>query len=117
MNFSEVEIEIDKTKIHVKKATGEAPVGPTGKPVKQEQPFSDSVISSPMVGVVHLEKQLKVGQKVAVGDVVAQIESMKLFNDVTSSQAGVVSQLYVKDGDPVEFHQSLIALTKDNKHV
>jgi len=110
MNFSEVEIEIDQTKIHVKKVMNETSSEPTPNHTSQEAKSANLVISSPMVGVVHLEKQLKVGQKVAAGDVVAQIESMKLFNDVTSPQSGVISELHVKNGDPVEYHQSLITL-------
>ena len=38
------------------------------------------------------------------------IEAMKTMNHVPSTQEGVISKILVKDGEPVEFGQSLISL-------
>ena len=38
------------------------------------------------------------------------IEAMKTMNHIPSTQDGVVSKIFVKDGEPVEFGQSLISV-------
>jgi acetyl-CoA carboxylase biotin carboxyl carrier protein len=116
MNFSEVELEIDQTKIHVKKgfdATTKQMVSVKPEQSQRDVTSDEFVIKSPMVGIVHFETPLKNGQKVRAGDVVAQIESMKLFNDVTSPRGGLIDDVRVQDGDSVEFDQPLLSIKKD----
>jgi acetyl-CoA carboxylase biotin carboxyl carrier protein len=44
------------------------------------------------------------------GQVIAQIESMKLFNDIKAPQAGTVQRLLVEDGEGVAYDQPLVEL-------
>ena len=73
-------------------------------------------VTSPIVGTVYLapepgaKKFVEVGQKVKKGQTIMIIEAMKTMNHVPSTQNGMVSNILVKDGDPVEFGQPLISV-------
>lgn len=65
-------------------------------------------IDAPMVGIFHLAKGVShVGAAVNEGQVVGAIESMKLSNDVKSRLSGVITEVLVDDGMPVEYGQPL----------
>ena len=51
---------------------------------------------------------VEVGSTVNVGDVVCIIEAMKLMNEIKAECSGKVTQICVKNGDPVEFGQVLM---------
>ena len=71
-------------------------------------------IVSPMVGTFYAAPSpeaapfVEVGKEIAVGDVVCIIEAMKLMNEIKAEQAGKVTQICVKNGDPIEFGQVLM---------
>ena len=72
-------------------------------------------ITAPMVGIFHATGcVIKLGMPVTKGQVVGSIESMKLMNDVVSSCDGVVLEILVEDGMPVEYGQGLFTLEIDN---
>jgi acetyl-CoA carboxylase biotin carboxyl carrier protein len=50
---------------------------------------------------------VKVGSRVNVGQVVCIIEAMKIMNEIEAEIAGVVREISVEDGQPVEFGQAL----------
>ena len=85
------------------------------EPVVSESP-TGNVVKSPIVGTFYAspapdkESFVKVGQKVKKGDVLFIIESMKLMNEVQSEFDGVVSQIYVKSGDGVEYGQPIMII-------
>jgi pyruvate carboxylase subunit B len=60
----------------------------------------EGTVVAPMQGLI-LKVAVKVGDKVALGDVVAVLEAMKMQNDVTASRAGTVTEVHVKEGDVV----------------
>ena len=71
-------------------------------------------ITSPMVGTFYAspspeaEPFVEVGSAIAEGDVVCIIEAMKLMNEIKSEHAGKVTQICVKNGDPIEYGQVLM---------
>lgn len=77
---------------------------------------SGNIITSPIVGTYYAapspEKPpfVKPGDIVNAGDVVCIIESMKLMNEINSEFSGRVAEIYVRDGEPVEFGQKLIRI-------
>ena len=85
-------------------------------PVAEEIDVSKIVIKSPIVGTVYLARELgakkfvEVGKKIKKGDSVMIVEAMKTMNHVTSTSDGVVKEICVEDGQPVEFGQKLIVL-------
>lgn len=82
----------------------QAPSGPAGTP-----------IATPMTGIFYASSSpdsppfVKVGDSVSAGDVVALIEAMKVFNEITAPQDGIVTAVIAKagqvvtEGDPLLF--------------
>ena len=90
---------------------------PTPAPVQavsQEPAHKGKALTSPMVGTFYsapspdAEAFVKVGQTIKKGDVVCIIEAMKLMNEIQSDFSGKVTEICVKDGQPVEFGQVLM---------
>ena len=53
---------------------------------------------------------VEVGDTVQVGDPLCIIEAMKLMNEIESDKTGVVKQILVENGQPVEFGQPLVVI-------
>ena len=73
-------------------------------------------VTSPIIGTAYhapepgAKKFVEVGKKIKKGDTVMIVEAMKTMNHVPSSADGVVREVCVKDGQPVEFGQTIIVL-------
>ena len=73
-------------------------------------------IDSPMVGTFYRSSSptsnvfTEVGQEVKVGQVLCIIEAMKLMNQIESDKAGVIKEILVNDGSPVEYGQPLFVI-------
>ena len=73
-------------------------------------------VTSPIFGTAYhapepgAKKFVEVGKKVKKGDTVMIVEAMKTMNHVPSSSDGVVKEICVQDGQPVEFGQTIIIL-------
>jgi acetyl-CoA carboxylase biotin carboxyl carrier protein len=78
--------------------------------------FNGQVVKSPMVGSFYRAASptsknfVEVGQSVQVGDTLCIVEAMKMMNQIQSDKAGVVKEILVENGDPVEFDQPLFIL-------
>jgi len=92
-----------------------APTSQTASPNEQPQETGQSV-TSPMVGTFYSAPSptakpfVSIGQKINQGDTVGIIEAMKIMNQIESDQSGTVVEILVKDGEAVEFGQSLIVV-------
>lgn len=75
-----------------------------------------NVVKSPMVGTFYIkpspdaEPYVEVGKQVNKGDVLCIIEAMKLMNEIESEFTGKVKEIYVKDGEPVEYGKPLFLI-------
>jgi pyruvate carboxylase subunit B len=69
----------------------------------------DGSITAPMQGLI-VKVPVKVGDDVALGDVVAVLEAMKMQNDIVTTKPGKVLEIYVKEGDVVSPNQALVAV-------
>ena len=84
--------------------------------VREEVEISGTVIKSPIVGTAYLapepggKKFIEIGKKIKKGDTIMIVEAMKTMNHIPSSLEGVVKEICVEDGQPVEFGQKLIIL-------
>ena len=85
--------------------------------VEEEIDLSDKIaVKSPIVGTAYLapepggKKFIEVGKKIKKGDTVMIIEAMKTMNHVPSTSDGVVKEICVDDGQPVEFDQKIVIL-------
>ena len=85
--------------------------------VKEEMDLSNKIlVKSPIVGTAYLaaepggKKFTEVGKKIKKGDTIIIIEAMKTMNHVPSTSDGVVKEVCVEDGQPVEFGQKILIL-------
>ena len=85
--------------------------------VKEEVSIDNSKkITSPIIGTAYLapepggKKFIEVGQKIKKGDTVMIVEAMKTMNHVPSPLDGVVKEISVEDGQPVEFGQTIATI-------
>ena len=84
--------------------------------IEEEIEVSGTIIKSPIVGTAYLapepggKKFIEVGKKIKKGDTIMIVEAMKTMNHVPSSSDGIVKEISVEDGQPVEFGQKLIIL-------
>ena len=73
-------------------------------------------VTSPIIGTAYhapepgAKKFVEVGKKIKKGDTIMIVEAMKTMNHVPSTTDGIVKEILVSDGQPVEFGQVLITL-------
>jgi acetyl-CoA carboxylase biotin carboxyl carrier protein len=95
-----------------------APAAPSeSAPAAEVSPASHpGAVKSPMVGTVYLSGEpgarpfVTPGGPVAEGDTLLIIEAMKVMNPITAPRSGTVRQVFVQDGQPVEFDQPLVII-------
>ena len=94
-------------------ATGEP--APAAEPAAPAEP-EGHIVKSPMVGTFYRSAApgakpfVEVGQTVKAGETVCIIEAMKLLNEIEADKDGVVKEILVENGQPVEFGQPLVLL-------
>lgn len=108
----EVEGEVFKVRVSgagmsVMPVAGAAPAAgaTTTPPLKN----SEGTVLAPMQGLI-VKVPVKTGDAVKLGDVVAVLEAMKMQNDIVTTVAGRVSDVYVKEGEVVSPNQPLLAV-------
>jgi acetyl-CoA carboxylase biotin carboxyl carrier protein len=124
-NLSELEYTEKDTKIKVSKnkvsvSNQSAPINNTNSPTELPKPISNvksgTEVTSPIIGTAYhapepgAKKFVEVGKKIKKGDTIMIVEAMKTMNHVPSTADGVVKEICVQDGEPVEFGQTIIIL-------
>ncbi len=77
---------------------------------------SSKVITSPMFGVFYSASSpdsqpfVTVGKSVNKGETVCIVEAMKIMNEITAEESGVITEILVNNGDVVEYGQPLFKL-------
>jgi acetyl-CoA carboxylase biotin carboxyl carrier protein len=75
-----------------------------------------NAITAPMVGTVYVSPEpgsapfVRVGDQVKDGQTLLIIEAMKVMNQIRSPRAGTVTQIFVRDGSPVEYGEPLLVV-------
>jgi acetyl-CoA carboxylase biotin carboxyl carrier protein len=84
-------------------------------PVAPPEP-EGHIVKSPMVGTFYRSSApgnpayVEVGSTVKEGDTLCIIEAMKLLNEIDADASGVIKQILVENGQPVEFGQPLFVI-------
>ncbi len=86
--------------------------------VQDSAPVVDEghIVKSPMVGIYYSSPSpdtspfVEIGQTVNKGDVLCIVEAMKIMNQIESEISGVISKIFVENGEPIEYGQALFAL-------
>jgi acetyl-CoA carboxylase biotin carboxyl carrier protein len=79
-------------------------------------PVEGHVVKSPMVGTFYRAASpgaktfVEVGDRVNPGDTLCIIEAMKLLNEIEADQGGVIKEVYVENGQPVEYGEPLFLI-------
>ena len=125
-NLTEIEITEKDTKIKVSKNNTSISSQPqitlpsssaasvTSIPTKKLK--SGIEITSPIIGTAYhapepgAKKFTEIGKKIKKGDTIMIVEAMKTMNHIPSTSDGIVKEICVEDGQPVEFGQTIIIL-------
>ncbi len=122
-NLTEIEYTEKDTKIKVSKnniSVNNQSITPKNESIsttKQTTSIKTGIeVTSPIIGTAYhapepgAKKFVEIGKKIKKGDTVMIVEAMKTMNHVPSNSDGIVKDILVKDGQPVEFGQVLIVL-------
>jgi acetyl-CoA carboxylase biotin carboxyl carrier protein len=125
-NLAEIEVTEKDTKIKVSKNISSNISQPSiaaynSQTEKSTSDNNQSVknvieVTSPIIGTAYhapepgAKKFIEVGKKIKKGDTIMIVEAMKTMNHVPSSSDGIVKEICIDDGQPVEFGQTLIIL-------
>ena len=125
-NLTEIEITEKDTKIKVSKnnvSIGNQPVSTSANISAGNENISEKLnlksgteITSPIIGTAYhapepgAKKFVEIGKKIKKGDTIMIVEAMKTMNHVPSTSDGIVKEICVEDGQPVEFGQTIIVL-------
>jgi len=120
--LSEIEIEHNGARIRVSRgsvaaaAPSAAAPAATASPAPASSAGNPGAVTSPMVGTVFTAAEpgqppfVKIGQQIKEGDTLFIVEAMKTMNAIPSPRSGVVKEICVENGAPVEFGQTLLIL-------
>ena len=123
-NLTEIEITEKDTKIKVSKnnvsisnqpqIASPNPSSTSAGTTSVQNVKSGTEITSPIIGTAYhapepgAKKFVEIGKKIKKGDTIMIVEAMKTMNHVPSTADGVVKEICVEDGQPVEFGQTII---------
>lgn len=86
---------------------------PVWKPRKTDVlPGTENSVIAPIPGVI-VEVNVKVGDRVAYGQVVCLLEAMKMRNPLRAAKPGIVTELKIQPGQHVHYHEPLIVITPE----
>ena len=119
--LTELEYQNGDTKIKVSKGTKIAAAGKVSETItinnKVELNDEEGIgVKSPIIGTAYLSAEpgakqfIQVGDKIKKGQTIMIVEAMKTMNHIPATSEGYVKSILVKDGQPVEFGQTLILL-------
>jgi len=120
-NLTEIEYTDKDTKIKVSKSNTVTPshavsVATTTSTSTEEKSkaTSGTEVKSPIIGTAYhspepgAKKFSEIGKKIKKGETVMIIEAMKTMNHVPSTADGIIKEICVEDGQPVEYGQTII---------
>ena len=117
IEYTEKDIKVKVSKSRESKSIETLPSVNEKKIIKEEVSIDNfKKITSPIIGTAYLapepggKKFIEIGQKIKKGDTVMIVEAMKTMNHVPSPIDGVVKEISVEDGQPVEFGQTIATI-------
>ena len=120
-NLTEIEYTDKDTKIKVSKSNttssnqvvSVAASNPVSNEIKSSV-VSGTEVKSPIIGTAYLaaepgaKKFVEIGKKIKKGETVMIVEAMKTMNHIPSTADGIIKEICVEDGQPVEYGQTII---------
>ena len=105
--------------VYVTGALAAAPDGASVTPPAEPPPAAEPeghVVKAPMVGTFYRSSApgakafVELGQAVKAGETICIIEAMKLLNEIECDREGVIKEILVENGQPVEYGQPLFLI-------
>ena len=114
----DTKIKVSKNNVFVSKENNAASSNsmPSDNTKSSSNKKSGIEITSPIIGTAYhapepgAKKFVEVGKKIKKGDTIMIVEAMKTMNHVPSPSDGIVKEISVEDGQPVEFGQTIATL-------
>ena len=120
-NLTEIEYTEKDTKIKVSKSNSSSSnqvisvaASTPESTEKMSKTISGTEVKSPIIGTAYhspepgAKKFAEVGKKIKKGETVMIVEAMKTMNHVPSTADGIIKEICVEDGQPVEYGQTII---------
>ena len=121
-NLTEIEYTEKDTKIKVSKSTNTVSTNssvatqltPSLNKETAKPAITGTEVTSPIIGTAYhapepgAKKFIEVGKKIKKGETVMIVEAMKTMNHIPSTAEGIVKEICVEDGQPVEYGQTII---------
>ena len=120
-NLTEIEYTEKDTKIKVSKSNSSSSnqvisvaASTPESTEKMSKTVSGTEVKSPIIGTAYhspepgAKKFAEVGKKIKKGETVMIVEAMKTMNHVPSTADGIIKEICVEDGQPVEYGQTII---------
>ena len=120
-NLTEIEYTDKDTKIKVSKSnptnsnqTVSVAASTSTSNQEKTKVISGTEVKSPIIGTAYLapepgaKKFAEIGKKIKKGETVMIVEAMKTMNHVPSTTDGIIKEICVEDGQPVEYGQTII---------
>ena len=120
-NLTEIEYTDKDTKIKVSKSNPttssqvvSVAASTPASSIEKIKIMSGTEIKSPIIGTAYLaaepgaKKFAEVGKRIKKGETIMIVEAMKTMNHVPSTADGVIKEICVEDGQPVEYGQTII---------
>ena len=123
-NLTEIEYTEKDTKIKVSKSTNTVSANssvatqltPSLNKETVKPAITGTEVKSPIIGTAYhapepgAKKFIEVGKKIKKGETVMIVEAMKTMNHIPSTAEGIVKEICVEDGQPVEYGQTIIII-------
>ena len=115
----DTKIKVSKNNVSINNQTVPLPSTNTSSSLPSSGPKkvnSGIEVTSPIIGTAYhapepgAKKFVEIGKKIKKGDTIMIVEAMKTMNHVPSTSDGIVKEILVSDGQPVEFGQVLVVL-------
>ena len=117
IEYTEKDVKVKVSKSRISKNIETLAPANEKKIIKDEVSIDNSrKITSPIIGTAYLapepggKKFIEIGQKIKKGDTIMIVEAMKTMNHVPSPLDGVIKEISVDDGQPVEFGQTIATI-------
>jgi acetyl-CoA carboxylase biotin carboxyl carrier protein len=121
-NLTEIEYTDKDTKIKVSKSNPansnqvESVAASTSRTVEEKSKtiIFGTEVKSPIIGTAYhspepgAKKFAEIGKRIKKGETVMIVEAMKTMNHVPSTADGIIKEICVEDGQPVEYGQTII---------
>lgn len=113
-NSAEKVQEAPKSAVFTPEIKDEGPI--TILPVEEKEVKEGFIVKSPLVGTFYESPSpgkppfVSVGNTVKEGDIVCIVEAMKVMNEITSEKSGEIAEIFIKDGDMVEYGQPIFRI-------